>query len=462
MIEIRVDELVQVVGGELLIEGQSRLVKSVSTDTRSLKPGDVFFALKGESFNGNTFLEKAFQQGASGAVIDSNKLKGKLEVDGFVVRVRDSLEALGKLASFVRKRVGFKVVAITGSTGKTTTRDFLASILSKSMRTVSSPRNFNNEVGVPLTLLQADQSTEVAVVEMAMRGLGQIAYLARLAQPDIGVVTTVGLTHYELLGSEEKILKAKAELVENLSPNGWAVLNCDDTSFNFLAKQSQAEVIKFGFRNQPHFTAEKISLDNEARASFVLVTPQGKIDIKLAYPGRHCLENALAASAAAWHLGLSLEEIKQGLEKAELSSMRMEVEKIGGVTLINDAYNANPTSMAAALEVLSAFKAQRRWACLGDMLELGPIAQREHRKLGKKLAQYHFDGILFLGEMSSEVSQAAIEAGFPGEQINLFNDHQEAARFLVNILKPGDVALFKASRALSLERVVDLVKKGLS
>jgi UDP-N-acetylmuramoyl-tripeptide--D-alanyl-D-alanine ligase len=459
---MRVDELVQVVGGELLTEGKNGLIKSVSTDTRSLNPGDVFFALKGENFNGNTFLEKAFQQGASGAVVDSNKFKGKLEIDGFVIRVKDTLEALGRLATYVRNLVGFKVVAITGSTGKTTTRDFLASILRRQMRAVSPPGNFNNEVGVPLTLLQADQRTEVAVVEMAMRGLGQIAYLARLARPDIGVVTNVGLTHYELLGSEEKILEAKAELVENLNPSGWAILNGDDLSFAYLSRQSRAKVVKFGFKNRPQFTAEKISLDDQARARFVLVTPEGKVDIKLAYPGRHCVENALAASAAAWQLGLSHDDIKQGLEEAKLSSMRMEVTKAGGVTLINDAYNANPASMLAALEVLRNFKAQRRWACLGDMLELGAIAQLEHRRLGKKLAQYQFDGVLLLGEMAGEVSQAAIEAGFSEKRLNLFNDYREAAHFLLNNLESGDAALFKASRALGLERVVELVKEGLS
>lgn len=462
MIEMKVDELVKVVGGELLTKGRSSLVTSISTDTRSLNSGDVFFALKGENFNGNTFLKKAFQQGASGAVVNSNVYKDKLEVDGFVIGVNDTLEALGRLALYVRNSVGFKVVAITGSTGKTTTRDFLASILRRSMRIVSPPHNFNNEVGVPLTLLQADHRTEVAVVEMAMRGLGQITYLAHLAQPDIGIVTNVGLTHYELLGSEEKILKAKVELVENLSSNGWAVLNCDDASFNYLAKQSQAKIVKFGFKNQPQFTAEKISLDDQARASFVLVTPQGKVDIELTYPGRHCLENALAASAAAWCLGLSLEDIKQGLEEAELGSMRMEVSNVGGVILINDAYNANPASMTAALEVLDAFKAQQRWACLGDMLELGEIAQREHRKLGKKLARYQLDGVLLTGEMAGEVGQAAIEAGLSKERLNFFQEPQEAADILLNNLKSGDVVLFKASRALSLERVVDLFKEKLS
>ncbi len=460
MIELELRQIAEIVGG--IIGGEKSLtVNEVSTDTRNLSRGALFFALKGERFDGHDFLIEAERKGAIAGVVCQNH-KHKVELDIPVIRVKDTLEALQKLASFVREKSGVKVVGITGSTGKTTTKDFLSSILKLRFKTVVAPGNFNNEVGVPLTLLQLKEESEVAVVELAMRGVGEVAELASLCRPDVGVVTNVGLTHYELLGSEEAIARAKAELVESLSSRGVAILNFDDPWFSFLKSKTRASVISFGLKSEALVRAENITLDGKARSSFVLVLPEGKVKVTLPYPGRHYVQNALAAAATAFALGVGIETIKTGLERARFSSMRMQVLELGEVILINDAYNANPHSMQAALQVLQSYRGKRKIACLGDMLELGEISPREHLQLGEAIASAGFDLVVLLGKDVSYVEEGAFRGGFPLERLRRAQSHEEAASIILDYLEPGDVVLFKASRGVELEKVFEKVKEALS
>jgi UDP-N-acetylmuramoyl-tripeptide--D-alanyl-D-alanine ligase len=461
LLKLEVKEIARILKGNYSGNGENIWVENVSTDSRRIRPNSLFFALRGERFDGHMFLEEAIKNGARAAVI-SNKYKPQLEVNIPLIKVSDTLAALQKLAFYVRKKLDVKVVAITGSTGKTTTKDLLASILKQRFNVVVAPSNFNNEIGVPLTLLELNEHSKVAVLELAMRGTGEISELARLSQPEIGVVTNVGLTHYELLGSEEAIAKAKAELVENLPSRGWAVLNFDDPWFSFLKEKSRAKVISFGLRSESQVRGEEVRVDDEARASFKISFPKGSVNVKFPYPGKHYVHNALGAAAVAFLLGLKGEEIKEGVEKTQFKGMRMEVVKVGEVTLINDAYNANPTSMLAALEVLKDYRGGEKVACLGDMLELGEISSREHAQLGFVLTSIKPNLVVLLGKEVSATYEEALRNGFPGESIKMVQSHEEMAKIVLSFIKPGDVILFKGSRAMELEKVFEIVRGELS
>lgn len=461
MLKLRVREIAQAIGGGVSGNGESVAVDKVSIDSRRTQPNSLFFALKGERYDGHTFLKDAVKKGARAAVI-SNKYKPQLEVNVPLIQVPNTLTALQKLATYVREKTGVKVIAITGSTGKTTTRDFLSHILKQSFNVVTAPSNYNNEIGVPLTLLELDEHSEVAVLELAMRGVGEIRELAQISQPEIGIVTNVGLTHYELLGSEEAIARAKAELVESLPKDGYAVLNSDDPWFSFLKKRCKAKVISFGLRSEAEVRGENVEFDEEAKVSFRIFLPQGSLKVKLPYPGRHYVHNALAAAAAAFLLKLSEEEIKRGIEKTKFSGMRMEVKKEKGVVLINDAYNANPTSMRAALQVLIDFAGERKVACLGDMLELGEVSSREHAQLGCLLASMKPNLVVLLGKEILYIYEEALRNGFPKRNIKIAQSQEEAARIVLDFIRPGDVVLFKGSRAMQLEKAFEMVRGGLS
>ncbi len=461
MLKLKVKEIAQAIGGDLSGDGESVIIDKVSTDSRRTQPGSLFFALKGERFDGHMFLKDAVKNGARAAVI-SNKYKPQLEVNIPLIQVPDTLAALQELATYVRKKKRVKVIAITGSTGKTTTRDFLSNILKQSFNVVTAPYNYNNEIGVPLTLLELDEHSEVAVLELAMRGVGEIRELAQISQPEIGVVINVGLTHYELLGSEEAIARAKAELVESLPKDGYAVLNSDDPWFSFLEEKSKAKVISFGLKSEADVRGENVEIDGEAKVSFKIFLPHGSLKVKLPYPGRHYVHNALAAATVAFLLELSEEEIKRGIEGAKFSGMRMEVAKERGVTLINDAYNANPTSMLAALQVLMDFTGEKKVACLGDMLELGEVSPREHTQLGCLLASTKPDLVILLGKEILHTYEEALKNGFPKGSIKIAQSQEEVARIVLNFVKPGDVVLFKGSRAMQLEKAFEIVRRELS
>jgi len=461
LLKLKVREIAQVIGGNFPGNGESVIVDKVSTDSRRTQPGSLFFALKGEKFDGHMFLKDAVKNGARAAVI-SDKYKPQLEVNIPLIQVSDTLTALQNLATYVRKKTRVKVIAITGSTGKTTTRDFLSNILKQKFNVVAAPFNYNNEIGVPLTLLELDEHSEVVVLELAMRGAGEIRELTQISQPEIGIVTNVGLTHYELLGSEEAIAQAKAELVESLPKSGYAVLNSDDPWFSFLKERSKAKVISYGLRSEVDVRGENVEIDKEARASFKIFLPYGSVRVKLPYPGKYYVHNALAAATVAFLLKLSEEEIKRGIEGAKFSGMRMEVAKEGEVTLINDAYNANPASMLGALQVLIDFAGERKVACLGDMLELGEISPREHAQLGCLLASIKPNLVILLGKEISHTYEEALRNGFPEENIKMARSQEEVARIVLDFIKPGDVVLFKGSRAMQLEKAFEVVRRELS
>lgn len=455
--------IARVTGGELVAGKRNALATSVAIDSRDVGPGSAFIAFSGENVDGHAFLADALQRGARVLVVTRDEPDAVAAVDTdprgelAMVRVDDPTAALQALAAHHRDHLTCPVVAITGSSGKTTTKDLVRAVLATRFEVVATTGNRNNELGLPLTLLDAGPATGVVVLEMAMRGLGQIARLCEIARPEAGLVTNVGQTHIEILGSEQAIATAKAELVQAIPPSGRVFLNGDDQWARTMAEASAAPVTFYGMGEDAEVRARDVATDAEGRPSFTLETPAGSVEASVSIPGRHNTYNAAAAASIGLYLGLSLEEIARGLAEARPSSMRMEVfESANGVTVINDAYNANPAAMRAALRTLVDFDAEgRRVAVLGDMAELGSLSELAHFGLGEYVAGLSLDLLVTVGERAARIAEGAVRAGMPRESVLSCGDADDARGLLRETLRSGDVVLVKASRVVGLERVVE-------
>lgn len=455
MAEFTSEEICRATGASLLSHG-TRLTAGgtytcVSTDTRTVQPGSLFIALIGERFDGHAFIQQAVEQGAAGVIVSCSE--SKLPPEAAVFVVSDTRKALQDLAHFHRERFAIPVIAITGSNGKTTTKDMTGAVLQAARQVLKTAGNFNNEIGLPLTLLQLTAQHEAAIVEMGMRGLGQIAELAVIARPTIGIITNVGETHMELLGSLDNIAKAKAELAQALPSDGWLILNADNPYVYAMRKQTAAQVVTFGLSAEADVVATDI-VTQDGRVAFTCCWQDRSIHIELPVPGRHNVYNALAAIAAGGVIGLSAEEICSGLASFTTGSMRFCVEQKGSYRVINDAYNASPMSMAAALATLAEVTSGRRIAVLGDMLELGSAAEAAHRRVGCQAAEAGVAVVVALGELSRHLAAAAKQAGVP--EVVWCADHTEAKRALMQLIQPGDTILFKGSRGMRMETVMEI------
>lgn len=463
MLTLPVDTLLSVTGGTLACGSPESMINGVSIDSRQLEPGAAFFAFVGERADGHDFLNDALFAGARALVVtkelsELTEVVERAEGRGVaVVHVADALDALHALARHHRDHLFCPVVGVTGSTGKTTTKEFMRSVLAQRLRVTSTVGNRNNELGVPLTIVDAGADTEVLVVEMAMRGKGQIADLCRIARPTMGLVTNVGSSHIELLGTQEAIVSAKAELVEAIPEEGVNFLNGDDAFTDTLARSSRAPVVRYGLGDECQVRGFDIELDSESRPSFRMVVDGSEAEVTLSARGRHNVYNALASAAVAWHLGLRLEEIVEGLAAASAGEMRMQsFMSASGVHVINDAYNANPTSMRAAIEALAAMSsAERRIAVLGDMAELGSLAELAHFQVGEEVARLPIDILVTVGERASRIADGARTAGMDDESVRPCATPEEASEVLDDLLEADDVVLVKASRVMGLELVVE-------
>lgn len=467
------EDIAHATGGRLIGASRETVFRRVSTDTRTLDPGDLFVALKGKTHDGHRFIDDALAKGAAGLIASENAArsisKDKVNIDNTViVAVADTLRAYQALAAEARRGMAATVVAVTGSTGKTTVKDMLACITSLKRRTSASPRNFNNEIGVPATILDAPDDTEVLILEVAMRGPGQIKELAEIGRPDIGVVLNVGLTHYELLGSESAIAEAKAELLEGMDEASTLVVNRDDKQAHAIAARAKGRVVTFGVSHEADVRAEHIGIRRDGTPYFILCSrlPEvsGSIAADVPVPGRHNVENALAAGAVALLLGMSLEDVAGGLRASRISALRMEVIRAAAVTIINDTYNASPASMAAALETLADMarraasgEATRSAAVLGDMLELGDISETSHKEIGRQVAALGIDVLVTIGRKSASIAEGALAAGMKPEQVRSFPTLEAAQAGLQSVLAGSEYVLVKASRAMGLERIVDQI-----
>ena len=465
-----VKDMLEVTGACLQAGRPEGEVSGVTSDSRQVAPGDLFVAIKGERVDGHAFVPDAFARGASSALVshvtpEMSAAQRACATEGdpggsgpSIVLAPDPVLAMGALARWYREKFPVKVVGITGSVGKTTTKDMVASILATRFCTLRSRGNLNTEVGVPLTLFQLRREHEVAVIEMAMRGPGQIGYLAGLAQPVVGVLTNIGETHLETLGSVENVAKTKAELLGTLPPAGLAVLNRDSPWVVRVGDQHKGEKVWYSVHQPADYVATDITSLADRGMEFTLVTPKGIARVREGLPGYHNVSNALAAAAVATgFFGLSPENVKVGLDSMESSGSRSEVLDIAGFKLINDTYNSSPASSRAALAVLKdVAQGGRTIAVLGDMLELGTYSRLGHAEVGENVAKQRIDVLITMGEMAKHLAGAARAQG-AGVVVET-EEHDGAARALLEIVRPGDTVLVKGSRGMHMEDVVDALK----
>jgi len=450
------EEVLAATGGTLARLGQATRFPGVTTDSRALAAGELFVAIRGDTHDGHAFVGDAAQRGA-GAVVLERPLEEGVSGCGVIV-VRDTLAALGNLAAFHRRRHRPRVVAITGSNGKTTTKEMLAAILERALgsgRVLRTTGTQNNLVGLPLTLLRLADADVVAVLELGMNGPGEIWRLAEIAEPDVGVVTCVSPAHLERLGSLHGVAEAKAELYRRLRPSATAVVNADDPLVTAAADAFPGRKVPFGTLGGVPVAAAGIADRGLDGIEFRLVLERQETPVRLAVPGRHNVTNALAAAAAAHALGVELDAMRAGLEAFQPPGMRMEVTQLPtGVTVLNDAYNANPASMAAALRTLASSRGRRRLAVLGEMRELGTEAARAHRELGAAAAAANLDRLFVLGEHAEEVRAGAEGAGMAPDRIVVAQSHDALAARLQAHCRPGDLVLLKGSRGAAMEEVL--------
>lgn len=451
MAAFTLQEVEKATGGRLLYPVVDDAVFSqVETDTRAITAGALFVALRGETFDGHDYVLQAEKQGASGAIVAEDR--PEYRKGGFaVIIVPDTRKAYQDLARFHRRRFSIPIIAVTGSVGKTSTRSMIAAVLSQKYRVLQTEKNFNNEIGLPKTLLQLTPEHEACVVEMGMRGLGQIAELAAIAEPDIGVVTNVGKSHIELLGSQENIARAKSELVQALSADGIAILNQDDSYVASMADLCRGKVVGYGITSNAAIRASRV-VCSEKGLRFACRCFDQVMDIHMPLIGSHNVYNALAAIAAGRVLGLTEHQLQRGLSEYRGMPMRQELIHLGEYTFINDAYNANPASMSEALKSLSLLTKGRKIAVLGGMLELGDWTVREHEKIGAEAADLGLDALITMGEPASYIADAARKNGL--DAVYTTEDHAGAADCLRHILRPGDTVLLKGSRGFAMEKIL--------
>ncbi|MEU1707215.1 UDP-N-acetylmuramoyl-tripeptide--D-alanyl-D-alanine ligase [Streptomyces sp. NPDC005706] len=452
MIALSLAEIAEVVGGQThdIPDPSVQVTGPVVRDSREVVPGSLFVAFVGERADGHDYARAVVEAGAA-AVLASRP------VGVPAIVVEDVQAALGALARHVVRSLGATLVALTGSAGKTSTKDLIAQVLRRKAPTVFTPGSLNNEIGLPLTALSATAETRFLVLEMGARGIGHIRYLAGLTPPRIGLVLNVGTAHIGEFGGREQIAQAKGELVEALPEDGAAILNADDPLVRAMASRTKAKVVLFGESAEADVRAENVRLTDSGQPAFRLHTPSGASDVTMRLYGEHHVSNALAAAAVAHELGMSAEEIATALSEAgSLSRWRMEVtERPDGVTIVNDAYNANPESMRAALRALAAMgKGRRTWAVLGKMAELGDEALAEHDAVGRLAVRLNVSKLVAVGGIEASWLQlGAYNEGSWGEESVHVSDAQAAVDLLRSELRPGDVVLVKASRSVGLEGV---------
>ena len=443
--------LAQWANGTLTGGNPARTVTRVCTDSRSLEPGDLFVALRGESFDGHKFVAQAAAEAAA-AVVEASFAEELPE--GFaVIRVADTLAALQAIATQYRNSLSLRVVALTGSSGKTSTKDFLAAVLGEAFRVVKTEGNFNNHIGLPLTMLRASAADEIGVFELGMNHPGEIAPLAAMAAPEVGVITNIGVAHIEFMGSRAAIAQEKGMLAEALPPTGFLVLNAGDEFSESIARRSPAKSITTGIgKGEVSATLLEAGFSSNR---FSVRAGEEETEVILPVPGVHMIENALLAMAVGRVFGLPLAVAAQGLAKCRLTKGRLEQKTIRGIHILDDSYNANPDSMRAALRTLAALPvAGARIAVLGRMGELGAESERGHRSVGKDAAAAGIDLLIAVGGDEAEsLAQAALEGGL--KEVRRVADPEAAAALLAESAHPGDLVLIKGSRAARMERVLD-------
>ncbi len=455
MLSMKVMDIVKATGGILENGNPDYEVSGFCTDSRKLKGGELFVPLTGENFDGHDFIEKAVEAGACGYLTSRENMTVKA---GIVIKVEDALQAFQDIAGFHRRNFDIPVVAVTGSSGKTSTKDMIYGVLAKKLNVLKTEGNLNNHIGLPMTLLNLNKDHQAAVVEMGMSGTGEIAALSRIAKPHISLITNIGLAHIGKLGSRQKILKAKMEILEGMDKDGLVILNGDDGLLYGLKDLLQHRTMFYGLQDGMDLQAYNVKVTDHMTTSFSIRINEQEYNMVIPVPGIHNVYNALAAAAVGLKFRVPVEDIIEGIRDYRPEKMRMNVVEVGkGIKLINDAYNANPSSMEEALRVLKAIPGARRIAVLGDMLELGEWTRQAHMDIGRSVVKNGINYLITLGQNSRYIAEGAASVGMSQRKINACSTIEEANNYLGGLVRSGDVILVKGSRGMKMENVVDFI-----
>ncbi|MBM3252948.1 MAG: UDP-N-acetylmuramoyl-tripeptide--D-alanyl-D-alanine ligase [Candidatus Omnitrophica bacterium] len=453
---LSIKEILIATRGKLVFGRDVSFIDSISLDSREVKAGDLFIAIKGNRFDGHNFVKDALSKGASGIIFKKGMLSWITDIDGghkdrFFIAVDDTINAIGEIAKYYRKRFDIPFIAVTGTCGKTTVKDMIFHLLSTKLKVLRNEGTKNNHIGLPITLFRLDNTFEAGVLELGMNHFGEIDYLTKILSPRIGIITNIGLAHLEFIKNINGVLKAKEELLKNLNEDDIAILNGDDPNLKKIINKYKFKKITFGIKDRCDFYASQINMNKET-VSFRL---NRKTLFTLKLLGIHNVYNALAAIATAEALGLDVSSLKSSLESFEPLSMRMKTLNFRGMLVIDDTYNANPFSVRNAIDVISSFNGYRKIVVFSDMLELGRHAEQLHREIGNYITFKKVNLLLTIGKFSKYIALGAKEAGMNTENIYNLGSKKEVVEILNTKAKPRDIILFKGSRLTKMEDVIN-------
>ena len=460
---LTIDDIINCTNGKLIVGNKKVESTNYSKDTRSINAGDTYIGIKGEKFDGSLFWKDAFDKGAKIAIInkiDISEEELKKYNDKNIIQVEDTIQAIGQIASYkikiYKEKYNLKVVGVTGSVGKTSTKDIIANVLSKKYKVLKTEENNNNHIGLPFTILRL-KDEEVAVIEMGMNHFGEISYLTKIAKPDIAVITNIGTSHIGNLGSRENILKAKLEILEGMSKKKIVINNDNDLLHKwYLENKEKIEIHTFGIQNDSEFNATDIKLEEN---SSKFVCKNEKINIEVPVGGEHFILNALCGLTVGKLLNLNNKQIQNGIRDFKLTAKRMEINHLtNNITIINDSYNASYESMKASITNLKNMHGERKIAVLGDMFELGEFSEKLHREVGTEIYKSKIDKLYIIGNYAKFIGEEAEKEGYKKENIIYFENREELFNNLKQNLQNGDIVLIKASNGMKLFEVAEKLK----
>ncbi len=463
--DITVEDVLDICSGELICGNLDMVLENFCQDTRLIKPGDVYVGIKGENHNGNDIYEDALQKGAKACILQGIIIPDNIKeryANRAIILVDDTIRALQKLATYKRSMVDIPVVAVTGSVGKTSTKDIIASVMSKEYNVLKTEGNYNSQLGVALTVLRLRKEHTAMVIELGMSELGEISRLTNIVKPTVAVITNVGTAHIGILGSRENILKAKLEILEGLQSDGKLVINNDNDLLHNWSMNSNAmcDVVTYGMENVSNVMAYNTVLTEDG-STYNVDVKRKTYNVQIGIGGNHFVSNSLCAIAVGRIFNITMENILDGIAHFELTKRRMQVEKLENkVTVINDCYNANYDSMKAAIEYLSKLEGSKKIAVLGDMLELGDYSEKLHRQVGKAVVEYNIDILIAVGNEVKYMADEALKNGMNSQNIYTFDTNEEAIKTLKSLIANGDTGvLIKASNAMHFQEIFDGICK---
>ncbi len=456
MQKMTIKDILTATGGTLLSGDENTVVTDVITNSREAGEGMLFIPIIGDKFDGHEFIKAAFDMGAAAALTQKET---ELFIGKTIVQVLDTRKALGDIAKYYKQIHNVPSVAVTGSVGKTTTKDMVASVLSQKYRTLKTQNNYNNDIGVPDTIFNLEKEHEAAVIEMGMNHFGEIEYLAEIGRPDIAVITNIGESHIANLGSQEGIFRAKMEITKLFGADNTLIVNGDDKFLSKTKGIGDYKVVYYGMENPENDVKVKNIMPNGQHGiKFTAVIPDGEYEVRVNVPGEHNVYNALAAVCAGLEMNIPMPDIVRGIENVELTSQRLDIEDYKGITIINDCYNASPDSVKAAVKVLCSENADRKIALLGDILEMGDYAEKAHYELGRFIAESGIDVLVTAGSNMKHLAQGAQDGGM--SDVKAFDKTLGVCEYIKDKLKKGDAVLVKASHGMNFSEVYRAIKNN--